>query len=166
MKKLFCSTTTVFLLLLFALAPAAQAQDASPVGTWRTIDDETNEPKSIVEIYEGEDGKLYGRVVEILQAGPEAERNAAGEIICTACDGDKEDQPVVGMVIIEEMEADGDEWEDGTILDPSNGKVYKAKMSLDGADRLDVRGYVGFSFIGRTQTWERVADGGAATSDA
>ncbi len=165
MKKQLRGSLLILALLLVS-APAVQAQQASPVGSWRTIDDETNEPKSIVEIYEGEDDKLYGKVVEILKPSREAERNAQGEIICTACDGERKNQPIEGMVIIESMEKDGDEWEDGTILDPAKGKTYKAKMSLQDANTLDVRGFVGFSFIGRTQTWERVTDAEAAASSS
>lgn len=144
--------------LLFALAALpAFAQSPSPVGQWRTIDDETSEPRAIVEIYE-EDGSLYGRIVEILKARDEAPRNDEGQIICTACEGEKENQPVEGLVIIEDMEQDGSRWSGGTILDPENGKAYKARMELEGEDRLKVRGYIGLPLLGRTQTWYRVPE--------
>lgn len=154
MSRLLRSGLLVAFLLAFG-ASAALAQSASPIGQWRTIDDKTGEPRSIVEIYE-EDGQLHGKVVEILQASDEAQRNGEGQIICTACDGKRADQPIEGMTILWGLEKDGDEWEDGKILDPSNGKTYSAKMELDGQDRLEVRGYMGVSLFGRTQTWQRV----------
>ncbi len=168
----FCHVLPALLVagLTVALTPAAAAQAPaesssaapSPVGQWRTIDDETGQPKAVVEIYEEEDGRLYGRIVEVLQAGDEAVTNDAGQIICHVCEGARANQPVEGMVIIEDMERDGDEWEGGTILDPANGKTYKAKMELDGANTLDVRGYIGIPLLGRTQTWHRVPPGETA----
>ncbi len=155
MKKMnVCGLLAALLLLLTASTAWAQ----SPVGQWRTIDDNTGEPKAIVEIYEGEDGTLSGRVVEILQADDDAVYNDAGQVICNACEGRRANQPVVGMVIIEGMEEDGDEWSGGTILDPENGKTYKAKMELEDATTLDVRGYIGIPLLGRTQTWYRVSE--------
>lgn len=150
MKNVFRSSLVAALLLLGA-ASSAQAQ--SPVGYWKTIDDDGETAKSIVQIYEQE-GELYGKVVKILNASEEAERNEEGQIICTACDGDQKNKPVEGLVIIEGLEKDGDEWKGGTIMDPAKGKTYKAKMKLNDDGTLDVRGYVGFSFIGRTQTWQ------------
>jgi uncharacterized protein (DUF2147 family) len=160
MKRLLRSVPAVVLVLAAFGASAALAQSSeapSPVGAWRTIDDKTGDPRSIVEIYE-EDGALHGRVVEILKVGSEAERNSAGQVICDACEGDKKGQPIEGMVILEGLNKDGDEWSGGTILDPSNGKRYKAKVELDGDDRLDVRGYLGMPLFGRTQTWQRVTE--------
>lgn len=156
MKTLICHGLLVALLFLLTVPPA-HAQSSSPVGQWRTIDDETSEPRAVVEIYE-EDGKLYGRIVEILKARDEAPRNDEGQIICTECEGEKKDQPVEGLVIIEDMEKDGNRWSGGTILDPENGKAYKARMELEGEDRLKVRGYIGLPLLGRTQTWYRVPE--------
>lgn len=136
-------------LLLCAFALTAWAQ--SPVGEWKTIDDNTGEEKSIVRIYE-KDGRLYGDVVTILKASDEAVRNDAGEVICTKCDGARKDQPIEGMNILWDMKKDGDQWSGGRILDPQNGKTYKAKLWLEDG-KLNVRGYIGFSLLGRTQTW-------------
>jgi uncharacterized protein (DUF2147 family) len=157
MNRLLRSGLIAALVFAFgASAALAQSSEApSVVGTWRTIDDKTGNPRSIVKIYK-ENGALHGRVVEILQVGDDAERNSAGKVICTECEGNKKGQPIEGMVILEGLEKNGDEWSGGTILDPSNGKQYKAKMELDGDDRLDVRGYIGVSLFGRTQTWQRV----------
>ncbi len=141
MKKPLMTT----LLLLFGLFIYAQ----SPIGTWKTIDDNTGKEKSYVKIYKTNNGKLEGKVAKILTPGHENRR-------CTACKGDKKDQPIVGLVIIRDLENQGDEWKNGYILDPENGKEYKCKMSLQDENTLDVRGYIGFSLIGRTQTWHRV----------
>ena len=128
---------------LLLLMPAAFAQ--SPVGTWRTIDDETGKPKSHVEIYE-QNGKLYGKITKLLSP---SEPNPT----CKKCSGAKKGKPIEGLVIIEGLKKDGDEWEDGTILDPSKGKTYDCKIWLEG-DKLKVRGYVALFY--RTQTWQRV----------
>ena len=133
------------MLFLFALPICLFAQ--SPVGVWKTIDDETGEAKSHVEIFE-KDGKLYGKVVKLLLKPADTK--------CEKCSGAKKDKPVVGMTIIEGMEKDGSEWEDGTILDPENGKTYTCKfwLSEDDPNKLKVRGYIAFFY--RTQDWYRV----------
>lgn len=124
------------------------AYSQSPVGTWKTIDDKTGKEKSYVKIYETKSGKLQGEVVKILTPGRE---NAK----CEKCEGDKKGKPIKGMVILWGMEKDGSEWTGGHILDPNSGKQYKCSMKLNG-DKLEVRGYLGISLLGRTQIWERV----------
>lgn len=141
--------------LAFALVvgmPAVAADLSSPAGVWTTIDDATGKPKSIVEISE-QNGELTGKVVEVLQSdqGPHPR--------CTACTGDLKDQPVEGMTILWGLKKDGDSWEGGKILDPKSGKTYKCKMHLtDGGQKLEVRGFIGFSLLGRSQVWERKAE--------
>ncbi len=117
-------------------------------GKWKTIDDETGEEKSIVEIYQ-DNGKIYGKVIEILNP---ARKNAT----CTECEGADKDKPIEGLVIIRGLEKDGDEYNDGKILDPQNGKLYKCYIELESANKLKVRGYIGFSLLGRTQYWQRI----------
>ncbi|MFA7444608.1 MAG: DUF2147 domain-containing protein [Flavobacteriaceae bacterium] len=141
MKKL-----TILLMMLVSGTFMMQAQ--SVTGKWKTIDDETGEAKSIVEIYE-KDGKIYGKVVEILNP---AKRNAK----CKDCKGADKDKPILGLVILKGLSKDGNEWSGGQILDPNKGKTYKCIVAPNGKDKLDVRGYVGISLIGRTQTWHRV----------
>lgn len=131
----------VLALLLFALPALAQ----SPIGVWRTIDDEDGEPKSHIEIYE-QGGKLHGRILMLLPEGR----------ICEDCAEGYDGLDLRGVVVLRDMEPDDDEWSGGTITDPKSGRTYRAKMSLDGPTRLRVRGYVGFSMLGRTQVWERV----------
>ena len=127
---------------------AFYAQSNSVIGKWKTIDDETGKPKSIVEIYE-KSGKIYGKVVDILDA--EKKKN-----LCTSCPGEDKNKPVMGLVIIKGLSKDGDEYNAGKILDPVTGKTYKCFLALDGSDKLKVRGYIGLSLFGRTQTWQRV----------
>lgn len=143
-------TALLLSLSLLALPLAASAQQATPVGSWTTIDDDTGKPKSVVEIYEARNGELAGRVVEVLQS------EQGDNPICSKCEGDRKNQPVEGMVIMWGLERDGDVWEGGKILDPAKGKVYSVKLTpIDGGEKLEVRGFVGFSLLGRTQTWVR-----------
>lgn len=121
----------------------------SPIGTWKTIDDKSGKEKSYVKIYETKSGKLQGEVVKILTPGKE---NAK----CTECEGERKNKPIKGMVIMWGLEKDGDEWNDGHILDPNSGKQYKCYIKLIDKNKLEVRGYLGFSLLGRTQTWIRV----------
>lgn len=141
MKKIF------FISTVFLMYVATYAQ--SPIGTWKTIDDKSGKEKSYVKIYETKSGKLQGDVVKILTPGKE-------DIKCTECDGDRKDKPINGMTIIWGLEKDGDEWSDGKILDPNSGRLYKCNIKLKGSNQLEVRGYLGISLLGRTQTWERV----------
>lgn len=120
----------------------------SAVGTWKTVDDKTGEDKSYIQIYE-KDGELYGKVTKLL-----IKKNDA---VCKACKGSKKNKPIVGMEILEGVEKDGkNKWDDGKILDPETGKEYDVSLELVNKDKLKVRGYVGFSMLGRTQYWQRV----------
>lgn len=128
-------------LLLFGVSAFSQAKVA---GRWKTIDDETGQPKSIVELYE-QGGKLFGKVIKLL--------NKPQDAICEPCTGDLKGKKIVGMVIVKDMVLDDDEWEDGTIFDPKKAKTYSCKLWLADAKTLKVRGYLGPFF--RTQTWYR-----------
>ncbi|WP_299179506.1 DUF2147 domain-containing protein [uncultured Chryseobacterium sp.] len=138
MKKLLLT----FVLSLFSVMSFAQIE-----GKWKTIDDETKQAKSIVEIYKKSDGKYYGKVVQLLikPADPN----------CSACKDDRKGKPVLGLEIIRGLKKDGNEFTGGTITDPKTGKTYKCTITRDG-DKLNVRGYIGLSFIGRSQTWHSV----------
>ncbi len=131
--------------ILFSMGCSAQ----SIFGKWKTIDDRTGNPKAIISIYE-EDGLMYGHVVEILEEGRE-------DAICGKCDGDRKDQPIVGMKIIQDVEHVGNgEWKGKTLFDPEQAMTFRCKLWLnpDNPDELKVRGYL--AFIYRTQTWIRV----------
>lgn len=124
----------------------AGAQDV--FGKWKTIDDESGEAKSIVEIYK-QNGEVYGKIVEIIDPSKR-------DVACDKCPGSDKNKPILGLVIIKGLEKDGDEYNGGTIMDPNNGKVYKCYIELEDANTLNVRGYIGFSLLGRTQQWLRV----------
>jgi uncharacterized protein (DUF2147 family) len=137
----------IILSLLF-FAPTSFAND-SPIGLWKTIDDKTNKPRSIVRIVE-ENGEFKAIVEKGLQEGDNPDR------VCDKCDPPRKNQKILGMTFMWGLKKDGSEFKGGEILDPDNGKIYKCKMKLvDGGKKLDVRGYIGISLIGRTQTWLR-----------
>ena len=116
-------------------------------GKWKTIDDETGKAKSIVEITKNSKGQYIGKIVQLL-AKPE--NNS-----CVKCTDDRKNKPLIGLEIIRGLNKDGNELTGGTITDPKSGKTYKCTIKREG-DKLNVRGYVGFSLIGRTQTWQKV----------
>lgn len=128
----------------------ALAQQVSPVGMWKNIDDQTGKPKALIRITES-NGELRGKIEKLF---PEAGEPADPK--CDKCEGARKDQPIVGMTILTGMKPDGDEYSGGQILDPHNGKVYKSKLAVaDGGKKLNVRGYIGLPMLGRTQTWVR-----------
>ena len=137
-----------FLTIMFVAVAGIFSAQAQVTGKWKTVDDETGEAKSIVEVYE-QNGKIYGKVVEILNPAKKDKK-------CQDCKGADKDKPILGLMIIKGLTKDGDEYSDGDILDPQKGKVYSCTVKLDGKDKLKVRGYVGVSLLGRTQTWSRV----------
>lgn len=135
--------------ILFLLVLASiQIQAQTVIGKWKTIDDKTKEAKSIVEVYES-NGKIFGKVLEIFDP---VKRNRK----CDKCPGAENNKPVLGMVIIKGLEKDDAEYNGGKILDPETGNLYKCIIKLLGKDKLEVRGYMGFALIGRSQTWIRV----------
>lgn len=122
---------------------------ASPVGVWRSIDDETGKAKALIAISES-GGQLSGRIEKLID--PDEPANPR----CEKCEGTRKDQPVTGMTVLWGLKPSGEEWTGGEILDPKNGKVYRAKLKLvDGGKKLEVRGFIGFALLGRTQTWVR-----------
>ena len=137
--------------LLAAQPPAAGAADLqSPVGLWKTVDDETNTERSIVEITRVGD-ELQGRIVRIFYRPDEKP-----DPVCEACEGERKGQPIIGMTFLWGLKSDGDGWAGGAILDPKNGKIYNAKANLDdGGRKLRVRGFIGTPLLGRTQVWLR-----------
>lgn len=136
----------ILLLSLIVLPLNAQ----SVIGKWKTIDDETGKQKSIVEIYEV-DGKIHGKIIQLFR-GPNEDQDPS----CTKCEGDRANKKIIGLEIIRGLKKDDDVYEDGTILDPKDGKVYDCKLWIDedSPNQLNVRGYIMFFF--RTQTWMKV----------
>lgn len=137
------------ILLSLVSAGSALAEKGSIVGSWKTIDDKTNQPKSIVKIYK-RDGKYHGRVTRLFR-----QKDENPDPRCNKCKNSdpRKGKRVKGMVVLKDMVKKGERYADGNILDPKNGKVYTCKLWLE-KGKLKVRGYVGFFF--RTQTWHRV----------
>lgn len=135
------------LLILLLLIPV-MGFSQSILGKWKTIDDNSGEEKSIVEIFERE-GKVFGRVIKIFPPPGEDP-----DPVCEECQSDdpRHKKKIIGMEIIRNMEKDGNEYSDGDILDPENGKVYRCKLWLEDGE-LKVRGYWGPFF--RTQSWKK-----------
>ena len=135
-------------LLVFIAAPTF-AENISPVGRWKTVSDKTGKATSIVEI-SLRNGKLFGVVSELL-----GERKNPNPL-CKKCEGERKDQPIKGLNILWGLAQDKDEWNGGYILDPDNGTAYRCIITLsEDGQQLNVRGYIGFSLFGRTQTWFR-----------
>ena len=138
--------------LAIGLASLTASAQMSPVGLWQTISDKDGKVTSEVRIVEN-GGVLVGRIEREL--GPDAKPDDK----CTACKDDRKDKAIAGLEIIRDAKkTEGkDVWEGGNILDPDNGTVYKLKMTpIEGGKKLEVRGFVGFALLGRTQTWIRV----------
>ncbi|MDB5971771.1 MAG: hypothetical protein JWQ90_4221 [Hydrocarboniphaga sp.] len=128
------------------LALPAFAAGATPVGRWQTIDDATGKPKSIVEITDT-GGELQGKVIKLLNP-------SKPNPTCDKCEGELQGKPIEGMTILWGIKKDGEVWDGGKIIDPESGKVYSAKLTPEaGGDKLQVRGYLGISMLGRTQEW-------------
>lgn len=138
-----------FLIAAFALHAAALAQ-ATPVGLWKTIDDESKTEKSLVRIVES-GGVLGGKIEKLLDPAKQND-------VCDKCSDERKGKPIVGLSIIRNAKQDGEDksvWTGGEILDPNNGKTYRLRLKpLDGGKQLEVRGYIGPFF--RNQTWIRV----------
>jgi len=129
---------------------AAFAANETPVGRWVTIDDKDHQPRSMIEIVDS-GGALQGQVIKIFDRPGDNPGH-----LCRKCKGDLKDKPVIGMTVISGLKQDGDAWDGGTILDPDSGNTYSAVLRLsDAGEKLNVRGYLGISLFGRSQTWVR-----------
>lgn len=146
MNAMKCLFAAAALMVASNLAVAA----GSPVGTWRSIDDKTRQERSIIRVSE-ENGELKGEVEKIFdQPGDDPAH------LCKECRDERKDKPIIGMTILWGLKKDGDTWTGGEILDPKNGKIYRCKLTLsEDGKKLNVRGFIGISLIGRTQTWLR-----------
>ena len=137
----------VVIALTVFLFSATQLWAASPVGKWKTINENTGKAETIVEIYE-QNGQIYGRFLEMINP---AEKNK----VCTKCEGADNGKPIVGMVFIKGLRLDGDEYSGGTILDPGSGKVYKGKLKIiEGGKKLKASGCI--LFLCKGQVWLKV----------
>lgn len=150
MKNLLKALPAFLIFSLITTIAIAQ----SPLGKWKTVDDENGKVRSVVEIYE-QDGKLFGKILELRNRAADEDPDP----ICDDCDKDdpRYNQRVIGMVFLTDLKKTNDKlWENGKILDPKNGSVYSCYIKLVEDNKLRVRGYLGFSLLGRTQFWYRV----------
>jgi uncharacterized protein (DUF2147 family) len=138
-------------MILAVLALPAHAADlSSPVGLWKTIDDNSGKPGGLIRI-ELINGHYQGRI-ETIFPEPGEDPNPK----CAKCEGARRNQPVIGLTFMWGLTKQGDDYQGGKILDPKTGKIYRAKLKLeDGGKKLNVRGFIGFSLLGRTQVWYR-----------
>lgn len=134
--------------LLFAVAGSgALAQEMSPVGLWRNIDEESRKPQALIRITQ-HGAELIGAIEKVFNP---KEPNP----VCDACTGKDKGKPIVGLPILSAMKKDGDQYA-GKILDPKNGKTYSSTLEImDNGQKLKVRGYIAVSWLGRTQIWQR-----------
>ncbi len=135
------------LLTTFFLIAAFNLQSQSIFGKWHSTNEDTGEVDSVIEIYE-KNGKAFAKVIEIKNP---KRKNA----ICDLCTDENKNKPILGLNILTGLEKDGEEWSGGKILDPRNGKVYKCYIKLETENKLKIRGYIGFSLIGKTAYWTR-----------
>ncbi len=137
-------------LAVIAPSPAPAASSSSVIeGRWFTIDEDTGRPGSVIRMWV-DGGKLTGQIDELVRRDPGPEPR------CTKCEGALKDKPFLGLKMMWGLEQASDtKWQNGRILDPTSGTVYRCEVKLVGKDQLDVRGYVGVSLLGRTVTWRR-----------
>jgi len=133
-------------------------QENAMAGRWKTIDDKTGKEKSIVLIWIDESGNLNGKIEKLFR-NPDEDQNP----VCDKCSGTNKNAPMSGMQILwgftPNHKKNNNVWNSGNILDPKTGVIYNCNLAInDSGDRLEVRGYMGISLIGRTQTWVRIVD--------
>jgi uncharacterized protein (DUF2147 family) len=144
-------TTLVVLLLAVPMSVVSADADARltcPVGLWEAFDS-TGRSEGLIRIFEIK-GLYYGRIEP---SSPTDDRNAR----CTRCTDYRHDQPIIGLVLLRHLRPENGEYVGGDILDPDTGHIWSCTMRLtDGGRQLIMRGFVGFSLLGRSQTWKRV----------
>ena len=133
----------IFKVILFVYILINSFQSNEIEDVWITQDDETGKKKSEVLLYKN-NGKLYGKIINLLLEEDKGK-------LCVNCKGENKNLPIEGMVIVEGLKLNGKTWEEGTILDPKSGKTYSCYITFDDDNTLKVRGYIGFSLLGRTQ---------------
>ncbi|MFT3817330.1 MAG: DUF2147 domain-containing protein [Rubrivivax sp.] len=140
-----------FISLALALAAGSAAAQMTPVGLWKTIDDDSKQEKSLVRIVDN-GGVVSGRIEKLLDPASDPKG------VCDKCSDDRKGQPIVGLTILRNLKPDAEDktvWEGGDVLDPNNGKLYRARLKpVNGGKELQLRGYLGPFY--RTQTWIRV----------
>lgn len=139
---------TLCLLSVF-VSPLTLAANHTPTGLWKSIDDNSGKPRSLIRITEN-----HGEYSAVIEKGLLATDTA--DAVCDKCTDARKGKRIIGMTIVEGIKLKGDNYEGGEILDPENGKTYRCKMTLDETgNKLEVRGYIGISLFGRSQIWTR-----------
>lgn len=149
MQTFYSLLKALILATVMILPVHANTLPQTPVGYWKTLDEVTGQPKSIVQIWETDDHRYAGKVIKIFA-------NGGANKTCDKCSGNKHNQPIVGMMILTGLKQDQMQWNNGEILDPENGKTYKCRMRLTKEGQLHVRGYIGLPLLGRSQVWQPV----------
>jgi uncharacterized protein (DUF2147 family) len=145
-----CAFAITLAALVFASGANAQQLPEplqNAVGHWQVINDD-GKPWGHVDTYLV-DGKLFGKVTQVRPGRTPKD-------LCDKCSGQLKNQPIDGLVIMRNFHPEGEQWVGGTVIDPENGKEYKGKITAVGKDKLNMRGFIGISLLGRTQTWVRL----------
>ena len=145
-----CAFAITLAALVFASGANAQQLPEplqNAVGHWQVINDD-GKPWGHVDTYLV-DGKLFGKVTQVRPGRTPKD-------LCDKCSGQLKNQPIDGLVIMRNFHPQGEQWVGGTVIDPENGKEYKGKITAVGKDKLNMRGFIGISLLGRTQTWVRL----------
>lgn len=153
-SQLFSLAALLSSLMVGTTLAAPVTNSNSPVGFWKTIDDVTGKPKSIIQISEDENHQLIGTVIRIFPS-PGKDENE----VCAECKGSKHNQKIVGMEVLSGLKRGETNWDGGQILDPENGKTYSCMLRTENNGlKLNVHGYIGMPLLGRSQVWERVPE--------
>jgi uncharacterized protein (DUF2147 family) len=142
---------TALTAMALSMASLSAFAQMSPVGLWKTIDDDTKKEKSLVRITES-NGVYIGKIEKFLDPATKA------DAVCDKCTDERKDQPILGMTILRNLKLSADDktvYEGGDIVDPNNGKVYRSRLKpIEDGRKLEMRGYIGPFY--RTQVWLRV----------
>ena len=146
----FCGVVVVLLVLLDAYSVLGQQLTPklqNAIGRWQVVNSDGS-PGGKVDTYLV-NGKLFGKVTEVRPGRTPKD-------VCDKCSGEYKNQLILGMILMRDFHSDGDDWVDGTVVDPENGKEYKGKIWAVGKDNLHMRGFIGISLLGRTESWVRL----------